>query len=87
MSVYMSGTQMNMNVVCTLLVRSNDFVANATDANASAKLMRVSEIYVGEADSGISELLAIVRNDSNPELLGDWFGRVRDALKAMSGDR
>ena len=83
----MSGTHVNMNVVCTLLVRSNDFVANATDANASAKLMRISEVYVGEADSGISELLEIVRNDSNPELLGDWFGRVRDALKAMSGDR
>lgn len=83
----MSGTHMNMDVVCTLLVRSNDFVANATDANASAKLMQISEIYVGEADSGISELLAIVRNDSSPELLGDWSCRVRDALKAMSGDR
>lgn len=83
----MSGTHVNLNVVCTLLARSNDFVANATDADASAKLMQISEIYVGEADSGISELLAIVRNDSNLELLGDWFGRVRDALKAMGSDR
>jgi hypothetical protein len=82
----MSGTHVNMDVVCTLLAKSNHFVADATAADASAKMMRISEIYVGEADSSISELLAIVRNDSNPGLLGYWFGRVRDALKAMTSD-
>jgi hypothetical protein len=83
----MSGTHSNLNVVCTLLARSNEFVASATESDASSKLMRVSEIYVGEADRGIRELLEIVRSDSSPALLGDWFIRVRDALKAMSGGR